>query len=139
MRFLGTARDIRANGVGFQTAYWRDDQVMKYVRDLPGSIMLYSDAPARIYFATRRPPYLLPEKFDLVTTLANSEYENQMNNLAKLATQRSIIVIISFASNWVNGPFPQPPELTERRGFHSLFRSAKGTYILSGSSEASDR
>jgi 4-amino-4-deoxy-L-arabinose transferase-like glycosyltransferase len=129
VQFSRTVRNIRANGVGFQTAEWRDDQIMRYVRDLPGDTVLYTDNAALIYYATSRSAYFLPRKFDIVTTLANNEFENQMKSVAELGTKRPVVVIF-FAVGWLNGPFPLPPELIERWGFHLLFRSPKGACIL---------
>jgi len=137
-RFVGAIRHIRANGVGFQTADWRDDAIMTYVRDLPDNAALYTDDPARIYYATGRSPYVLPAKFSIGTNLANREFDSQMKSLADLGTKRTVVVVL-FASGWVNGPFALPPELAERWGFHSILHSAKGAYILSVSSAVSDR
>jgi 4-amino-4-deoxy-L-arabinose transferase-like glycosyltransferase len=130
-RFVITVRHIRTNGVGFQTS-WCDDAIMRYVRGLFDNAVLYSDDPSLIYYATGRSSCELPTKFSMVTTLANHEFDGQMKRLAELGTKQVVVVI--FHSDWVNGPFALPPELTEKWGFHSIFHSAKGTYVLTGAS-----
>jgi hypothetical protein len=129
-RFSMRFRDIRANGVGFQTAQWRDDEIVNYIRSLPEDTVLYSDNPALIYYATQRAPYPIPLRFDIQTTSANAEFEKEMKALADLGTRRNVIVIL-FETNWLNGPAPPLSELTEKWGFVTILRSAKGHYVLS--------
>ena len=127
-RFARTIQDTRTNGVGFQTAFWRDDAVMGYVRSLPENAVLYSDNPTLIYYATGRSPYELPQKFSPNTTLANQEFDTQMKRLAELGAKQTVLVIFSGSKYRVN-PFALA-ELTEKCGFHPIFRSAQGTYVL---------
>ena len=138
VRFTMMVRNIRANGVGFQTAEWRDDQVMTYIRGLPHDTLVYSDNPGLIYYWTRRASHPLPAKFDIVTTLANTEFEDQMKRVTELGSERPVVVIL-FAVAWLNGPFPLPPELIDKWDLQLLFRSQKGACILGGSSGISNR
>jgi 4-amino-4-deoxy-L-arabinose transferase-like glycosyltransferase len=129
-RFSARFRDIRANGVGFQTAQWRDDEVANYIRSLPEDTVLFSDNPALIYFATQRAPYSMPLRFNIQTTSANPEFEKEMKALADLGTRRNMVVIL-FETNWVNSPATPLSELTEKWGFVTILRSVKGHYVLS--------
>jgi hypothetical protein len=128
-RFFIVARDIRANGIGFQTAKFRFDDIMKYVRSLPFDTLLYSDNPYLIYYDTRRASYLIPKKFDFVSTLSNDEYENQMKSLAELGTRRNVVIIM-FNTEWKEGPFPTLQEMTERWDFKPIFHSGRGPCVL---------
>jgi 4-amino-4-deoxy-L-arabinose transferase-like glycosyltransferase len=129
-RFSARYRDIRANGVGFQTEQWRDEEIVNYVRSLPEDTALYSDNPALVYDATQRAPYPVPLRFDIQTTCANPQFEKEMKALADLGNRRNVIVIL-FETNWLNGPAPPLAELTGKWGFVTTLRSMKGNYVLS--------
>jgi hypothetical protein len=129
-RFSARFRDIQANGVGFQTAQWRDDEVVNYIRSLPEDTMLYSDNPALVYFVTQRAPYSIPLRFNIQTTRANPEFETEMKALADLGARRNMVVIL-LETNWVNSPAPPLSELAEKWGFITVLHSLKGHYVLS--------
>jgi 4-amino-4-deoxy-L-arabinose transferase-like glycosyltransferase len=128
---LGTVRDIRQNGIGFQTATWRDDEIMRVVRELPDNVTSYSDNPTLIYFFTKRALYFPPQKFDMVTAQANPRFEEEMNSLVKNGNQRPV-VIVSFG-RWKDGPFSTASELVEQWGFQPVFQSTNGNYVLCSS------
>lgn len=97
------------DGVGFQTAQWRDDEIMGYVRALPEDAVLYTDDSSRIYFATGHSPHNLPLKYSIISTLPNQEYLGER-------------------------PIGSPTGVDRKRVFHSIFRSEKGTDVLTGAS-----
>lgn len=138
VRFSAKIQDIRAKGVGFQRAEWQDDEIMGYVRSLPAETILYSDNPTLIYYATQRPTYSMPAKFEISTKLASNEYEDEMKNLAELRTRKKVVIVL-FHTSWLDGPFPPRAELTQRWGFLPILHSAKGNYAFSAGIGASSR
>jgi 4-amino-4-deoxy-L-arabinose transferase-like glycosyltransferase len=131
LRSLKTVRDIRQNGIGFQTASWQEKEISRVVHGLPDTAMLYSDDPAWLYFLTRRAPYYTPPKFNIVTEQVNPEFENEMNNLAELGNNQPIVIVLFNRSE--DGPNPTASEIIEKWRFHPTFRSTNGTYVLCSS------
>ncbi len=129
VRFSTKIRDIRAQGIGFQTAEWQDDEIMGFVRHLPDQAILYSDNPTLIYYATQRAAYFMPTKFAISTKLANGEYESEMKSLTDLGAHKRVVIVL-FHTNWSDGPFPLLAELTQRWGFQPMLRSVKGNYVF---------
>lgn len=127
-RSWGTIRDIRTNGIGFQTQAWREDDIMKIVRNLPSDVTLYSDNPTLIYFFTKHASYFPPHRFDEGTNQVNPNFEKDMLSLGQLGSQKPI-VLVSF-EQWKNGDLPTASELIETSHFHPIYKSAKGTYVL---------
>jgi 4-amino-4-deoxy-L-arabinose transferase-like glycosyltransferase len=130
-RSWGTVRDIRQNGIGFQTVAWQDDEIFRFVREFPENETLYSDSPTLIYFWTKRALYFPPQKYSQVSTQVNLGFEQEMNTLVELGNRRPI-VIVSFSSS-TYGPYPSASELIEQWGFQPIFKSTKGNYILCSS------
>ena len=135
-RSWGTIRDIRTNGIGFQTQAWREDDIMRIVQNLPSDVTLYSDNPTLIYSYTRRASYFPPHRFDEGTNQVNPNFEKDMLSLEQLGSQKPI-VLVSF-EQWKNGALPTASELIETSHFHTIYKSAKGTYVLCSTACAVD-
>lgn len=98
VRSVAQARNIRENGVGFQTAQWQDDEVIGFVRDLPNSTVLYADNPLLVYFATGRASRLLPEKYSISSTLASTEYSSQVGQLLEFERHGKVDIVLFHAA-----------------------------------------
>ena len=90
VRFWTQIRDIRINGIGFQTLEWQDDEIIGYVRDLRTDTILYADNPLLVYFATGRASYYVPQKISITTKRANDEYASQMRELLEIGASRKV-------------------------------------------------
>ena len=130
VRFWTQIRDIRINGIGFQTLEWQDDEIIGYVRDLRTDTILYADNPLLVYFATGRASYYVPQKISITTKRANDEYPSQMRELLEIGASRKVDIIL------LNRPHLNLKELEERLGFHPILRSTRGNYVLSSRSDS---
>jgi hypothetical protein len=130
-RSWGTVRDIRQNGIGFQTAPYQDDEIFRVVRELPDNMTAYSDNPTLIYFWTKRALNYPPQKFELTTTQLNPGFEKEMNTLVELGNRQPVIFVAFGKSK--DGPFLVASESIERWGFHPILQSSKGTSVLCSS------
>jgi hypothetical protein len=131
VRFWAQIRDIRINGVGFQTVEWQDDEIMGYVRDLQSDTILYADNPLLVYFATGRASYELPQQVSITTKRANNEYASEMRELREVGAGQEVDIIL------LNRPHLNLKELEERLGFHPIICSTRGNYVLSSRSDSS--
>lgn len=139
VRFWDKIRDIRSNGVGFQTIEWQDNEIMRYLRDLGSDTILYSDNPLLIYYATGRASYEVPDRFLINTYRANDEYAGEIRQLRELGARKDVDIILLETDR--NGDedvaFETAEQLEERLGFHPILRSIRGHCILGSRPESS--
>jgi hypothetical protein len=125
LRTERTLSDARVNGVGYQTAYWSDDGIKDYVRNLSKENVIYSDDVNRTYYLTGVVCRHVPQKFSPVTMLTDDRKFGEQ--ITALASPHHIIVIL-WPDRLRSMGFPSLSEL-QKIGFRTVFRSPKGAYI----------
>jgi hypothetical protein len=61
-------RELARGGQGYASFQWYDSKTMAFLRTLPPNAMIYTNQPTAVYLYTGRGVYVLPDRYDPVTT-----------------------------------------------------------------------
>ena len=61
--------------LGYASFQWYDSKAMDFLGALPEDVMIYTNEPGAVYLYTGRGCYVLPDRFDSVTTIAHTNFE----------------------------------------------------------------
>ena len=61
--------------LGYASFQWYDSRAIEYLKTLPADVMIYTNEPGAVYLYTGRGCYVLPDRFDSVTTVAHTHFE----------------------------------------------------------------
>ncbi|MBK9924192.1 MAG: phospholipid carrier-dependent glycosyltransferase [Anaerolineales bacterium] len=70
-----TVAQLSKGGLGYASFQWYDSEAMKYLRDLPDDIKIYTNEPAAVYLYTGRGAYVLPDRYDSATAQERPGFE----------------------------------------------------------------
>jgi len=62
-----TIQNWSKSGLGYASFQWYDSDAMAYLRELPASIMIYTNEPGAVYLYVGRGTRVLPYRYDGVT------------------------------------------------------------------------
>ena len=117
------------NGLGLNSRVWQRSATMAQVKRLPSGTPIYTSAAEAIYLHTNHPAQRLPRKIELVTGLANPEYEKSLQEMGERITrQNGVLVIFDF---FKPAGYPPIDELRELLPLRVLITSADGTIYAS--------
>ena len=71
--------ELSKGGQGYASFQWYDSKTMAYLRGLPEGVRIYTNEPGAVYLYTGRGAYVLPDRFDPVTTEPRSGFEQGVN------------------------------------------------------------
>ena len=60
--------ELARGGQGYASFQWYDSKTMAFLRGLTPGVMIYTNQPTAVYLYTGRGAYVLPDRFDPVTT-----------------------------------------------------------------------
>jgi len=60
--------ELAKGGQGYASFQWYDSKTMAFLRTLPPKTMIYTNQPTAVYLYTGRGVYVLPDRYDPVTT-----------------------------------------------------------------------
>lgn len=63
------------SGRGYASFQWYDSKAMRFLRDLPADVMIFTNEPGAVYLYTGRGCYVLPDRFDTATAQARANFE----------------------------------------------------------------
>jgi uncharacterized membrane protein YhaH (DUF805 family) len=123
---LVSARQLHDEGRGYTSRTWRASAAIAFVRSLPSSVALSSNAPDAIRLLTSRDSAFLPMTVAPVLGGKNQGFEREMRALrADLDAGRSIAM--SFDRIDWRGYMPSKEELENEYAFPILLRLADAT------------
>lgn len=83
----------RKEEVGYLAPAWMKAKTAQYVRELPPSVMVYSNRPEQLYFSLRRPVQSIPFKADPMTQAANPKVDSELQTMKdELQSTKGFIV-----------------------------------------------
>ncbi len=113
-----------AEGLGFNSVFWRASPTLAQVRDLPAGISIYANAPEAIAIHTGRAAARIPRREDATTRRANPLFA------AEMATMRSFVidqhgVVVYFTRIERRAP-PTEEEIRDLLSLHVLVVTSDG-------------
>lgn len=81
------------NGIGYSSVDWKQSQTIQFVKEMPETSMLYSNAPDAIYILTGRHAGFIPQKFSLGSLETNHHFLSDVELLrVRLFSSNAYIV-----------------------------------------------
>jgi len=119
-------RHTRTEGVGYASRMWRESSLLRQVKTLESSAVIYSNAPDVLYTLIGRAAYMLPRKTRPDAREPNSQFSAQIGEMeAKLKSSRGVIVYFDRV-RW-RRYLPDGEELEARIALRVLRRVSDGT------------
>jgi 4-amino-4-deoxy-L-arabinose transferase-like glycosyltransferase len=91
-----TVRELAKGGQGYASFQWYDSKTMGFLRTLPSGVMIFTNQPTAVYLYTGRGAYVLPDRFDPVTTEPRSGFDKGVTEMqAQIKTGRAVLALFS--------------------------------------------
>ena len=91
-----TVKELAKGGQGYASFQWYDSKTMGFLRTLPSGEMIYTNQPTAVYLYTGRGAYVLPDRFDPVTTEPRSGFDKGVTEMqAQIKTGRAVLALFS--------------------------------------------
>jgi len=91
-----TVRELAKGGQGYASFQWYDSKTMGFLRTLPPSVMIYTNQPPAVYLYTGRGTYVLPDRFDPVTTEKRPGFDMGVTEMqAQIKAGRAVLALFS--------------------------------------------
>jgi hypothetical protein len=121
---ISTAIEIRRNGSGYTSRYWRNSDIIAYLSDVSEAITIYSNGPDAIRFLTGKKAAMLPSKV-FVDDERNEDYQDQLNQIIRKckAGNALIVHLNAITGRWY---FPSNQEIEATDDIPVLSRSQEG-------------
>ncbi len=88
--------ELAKGGQGYASFQWYDSKTMAYLRTLPPQVMIYTNQPTAVYLYTRRGAYVLPDRFDPVTTEARPGFDRGVATMqAQIKAGQAVLALFS--------------------------------------------
>ena len=86
--------------LGYASFQWYDSKAMNFLSELPEDVMIYTNEPGAVYLYTGRGGYVLPDRFDSVTAVAHSNFEEGVAVMQKDIHQgRAVLALFDNGEN----------------------------------------
>ena len=99
-----TVQDLSKGGQGFASFDWYDSKAIAYLRTIPRTVIIYTNETGAVYLYTSRPTYSLPNRFDPVTALARSGYEQGVRLMHEQILQGKAVLALFTSGEQSSGP-----------------------------------
>ena len=80
------------NGIGFAME-WRISELLKFVKDAPVPLVVFSNAPDFIYTLTGKPAFMIPRKVDPTRRVVNSRYAAETTAMHDELKRRNAVLV----------------------------------------------
>jgi len=83
-----------STGTGYYRKDWRTSETIAGIKELPESILIYTNEPCAIYILTNRPSKMIPSAIDIQTKKPNVNYLSELKKMEdEVNTKKGIIII----------------------------------------------
>ena len=91
-----TVRELAKGGQGYASFQWYDSKTMGFLRTVPPAVMIYTNQPPAVYLYTGRGTYVLPDRFDPVTTEKRPGFDMGVTEMqAQIKAGRAVLALFS--------------------------------------------
>jgi len=97
---IQSAAIIQKNGLMYTSRQWQESETVAFVRSLPESAMIYSNAPDAVGFLTQRKSALIPEKISPLTMKANNHYSEELMSMCKNIRDNEAVAVYFNQIDW---------------------------------------
>jgi len=123
---VGLIRDGYSHGFGFSSRSWTHSDTLEQVRNLPGGVTIFSNAPEAIYLHTGKTALSLPKKFFSANQQINGSYSAELISMrGKIESDDGLVVY--FNSLTERRTLPTEEELRENLPLCILAQKSDGT------------
>jgi hypothetical protein len=122
------------NGVGFASREWRESPLVNRVRNMDGSVPVYSNAAEVVYLFAVLPAVLLPAKVNPQTRLPNGGYRTDLAVLHKELRRRHGVLVYFSNVRW-RWYLATEAELVRDLGLRLVARERDGAIYKAGFGE----
>jgi hypothetical protein len=120
---------VRREGIGYASRMWQESSLLRQVKTLEPTALIFSNAPDVLYTLAGRPAHMLPRKLNPDTRLPNAQYLAQLGAMeSKLKSSRGVIVYFDQV-RW-RRYLPDANELETTLALRALSRVADGTIYV---------
>ena len=107
------------SGLGYASFQWYDSKAMDYLNELPENVMIYTNEPGAVYLYTGRGCYVLPDRFDAVSALVRTDFEEGLASMqGNIHSGKAVLALFDNGDNVAN----DVPDLTA--GLYLAHKSA---------------
>lgn len=107
------------SGLGYASFQWYDSKAMDYLKELPESVMIYTNEPGAVYLYTGRGCYVLPDRFDAVSALVRTDFDQGLASMqGNIHSGKAVLALFDNGDNVAN----DVPDLTA--GLYLAHKSA---------------
>ena len=98
-----TVSNWAKSGLGYASFQWYDSKAMDYLSDLPKDVMIYTNEPGAVYLYTGRGCYVLPDRFDAVSTLVRTDFEQGLASMqTNIHSGKAVLALFDNGDNVAN-------------------------------------
>jgi hypothetical protein len=97
---IRSAAAIQENGSGYTSKQWQNSATMEYVKVVPDTVKIFSNGPDVLSFLTEKEVSSLPDITFPVTRQANTQYDEQIDAMCKLITEKRALLVYFNQINW---------------------------------------
>jgi hypothetical protein len=92
----GFINTYQSSGLGFNSVYWREAEILQATKNLPADITIYTNVPEVVYLYTGRSALRLPKPSFALTKQVNPEYQADLSLIRdRLQSNTGVIVYFS--------------------------------------------
>lgn len=92
------------SGLGFNSVYWRESEILRIVQELPDNMPIYTNVPEVFYLYTKHPALRLPKPNLLVTQRVNTDYQADLFLIGEQLRLRTGMVVYFHHSDTSSQP-----------------------------------
>lgn len=91
---------LHKGGQGYASFQWYDSEAMKFLRNLPEDVRIYTNEAAPVYLYTQRGAYVLPDLVDPVTGQARGGFEEGLATLqADVLSGKAVLALFDIGKD----------------------------------------
>jgi hypothetical protein len=133
----GAVLALREDGQGYAARAWQDSELIRWVRELPEEVSIYSNELDAVYLRAGRQAFQVPIRWDPVREAPRDDYPEQLAAMRRRVHEEGAVLVLFDTISGQQAFLPSEEELTE--GLAEVFRSGDGAAYAGTSQEIGGR